>query len=250
MGKKCKCPPEEMGIPGWVVTYGDMMSLLLTFFILLVSFSTIQESKFKEAMQSLQGALGVLQKYTTTMDFENIVVHQSRQTDNEEIYYQVRKLEQFLLKQDLDKMVKVELTKDGIKLSIIDSVLFASAQAELQTGSRQLLDQIAIMLDGVGKDVTISGHTDSVPINTARFPSNWELSAARAISVARQFQDQGVDPKRMSAVGYGEYRPLKTNDTESGRAANRRVEIFLKTGSDAEDQPQGLPLETVGESNG
>lgn len=250
MAKKCKCPPEERGIPGWVVTYGDMMSLLLTFFILLVSFSTIQETKFKEAMESLQGALGVLKKYPTVVEQPNILIPKPRQTENSQIYYEVRKLEQFLLEKNMDQDVKVEVTSDGIKLSIVDSVLFASAKAEIQQGAEQLLDKIAIMVDGIGKDVTISGHTDSRPINTVRFPSNWNLSAARAISVARRFQDQGIDPKRMSAVGYGEFRPMETNETEAGRTANRRVEIFLKTSAEAVAQPEGLPLEQVGESNG
>jgi chemotaxis protein MotB len=201
-------------------------------------------------MESLQGALGVLKEYPTVIEQPNILIPKPRQTDNEQIYYEVRKLEQFLLDKKMDKDVKVEVTADGIKLSIVDSVLFASAQAVIQPGAELLLDKIAIMVDGVSKDVTISGHTDSRPINTVRFPSNWDLSAARAISVAKRFQGHGIDPKRMSAVGYGEFRPLETNETEAGRTANRRVEIFLKTSVDDGAQPQGLPLEQVGESNG
>ena len=235
---------------GWVVTYGDMMSLLLTFFILLVSFSTIQESKFKEAMESLQGALGVLQKYTTAIDFKTLAVHEARQTDTSEVYYQVKKLEQFLLEEGLDQAVEIELTAEGIRMRVVDSFLFPSARADLQPEALKLLDSIGGMLDGMGTDITISGHTDSVPIHTTRFPSNWELSAARAIAVARRFQDVGVNPHRMSAVGYGEFRPLDTNETEHGRATNRRVEIFLKV-EDAEDvSTEGLPLESVGADNG
>ena len=248
--KKCKCPPPEMGIAGWVVTYGDMMSLLLTFFILLVSFSSIQETKFKEAMESLQGALGVLKDYPTSIEQPNVLIPQPRQTDNSKIYYQVRQLERFLLQEKLDKDVRVELTEEGIRLSIVDSVLFASAEADLQPGAMKLLDRVAIMVDGVGKEITISGHTDSVPIHTPRFPTNWELSAARAISVARRFQSLGIEPDRMSATGYGEWQPIETNETEKGRTANRRVEIFLKTDAFAGTQNEGLPLEPVGEING
>jgi len=239
-----------MGVPGWVVTYGDMMSLLLTFFILLLSFSSIQESKFKEAMESLQGALGVLQKVTTVIDFKTMVVHEARQTDNEEIYYQIKKLEQFLLDEGLDQAVEIELTADGIRLRVVDSFLFPSARADLQPQALKLLSGIAGMLDGMGQEITISGHTDSVPIHTARFPSNWELSAARAIAVARRFQEQGVDPQRMSAVGYGEFQPLETNATPEGRSVNRRVEIFLKMDETAETSTQGLPLESAGADNG
>ncbi len=248
--KKCKCPPPEAGIPGWVVTYGDMMSLLLTFFILLVSFSSIQESKFKEAMESLQGALGVLAKYNTVIDLQNMVVHEARQTDTSEIYYQIKKLEQFLLDEGLDQAVEIEMMADGIRLRVVDSFLFPSARADLQPGALKLLDKIGGLLDGMGKDIDISGHTDSVPINTPRFPSNWELSAARAIAVARRFQELGVNPQRMSAVGYGEFRPLETNATEEGRATNRRVEIFLKMEGKAETPETGLPLESAGADNG
>jgi chemotaxis protein MotB len=237
-------------VPGWVVTYGDMMSLLLTFFILLVSFSSIQESKFKEAMESLQGALGVLAKYNTTIDLETILVHQPRQTDNSEIYYQIKKLEQFLLEEDLDQAVEIELMADGVRLRVVDSFLFPSARADLQPQALKLLDSIAGLLDGMGEDITVSGHTDSVPINTPRFPSNWELSAARAIAVARRFQELGVDPTRMSAVGYGEFRPIDTNKTAEGRAANRRVEIFLKTEKETDTPAAGLPLESAGADNG
>ena len=250
MAKKCKCPPPEAGIPGWVVTYGDMMSLLLTFFILLLSFSSIQETKFKEAMESLQGALGVLAKNNTVIDFQNLVVHEARQTDTSEIYYQIKKLEQFLLEEKLDQAVEIEMMADGIRMRVVDSFLFPSARADLQPGALKLLDKIGGMLDGMGKDVTISGHTDSVPIHTSRFPSNWELSAARAIAVARRFQELGVNPQRMSAVGFGEFRPLETNATEEGRATNRRVEIFLKMEGGAETPASGLPLESAGTDNG
>jgi chemotaxis protein MotB len=250
MAKKCKCPPPERGVPGWVVTYGDMMSLLLTFFILLVSFSSIQESKFKEAMESLQGALGVLAKYNTTIDLETILVHEPRQTDNSEIYYQIKKLEQFLLDEGLDQAVEIELMADGIRMRVVDSFLFPSARADLQPRALKLLDSIAGMLDGMGQDITVSGHTDSVPINTPRFPSNWELSAARAIAVARRFQELGVDPTRMSAVGFGEFRPLDSNRTAEGRAVNRRVEIFLKTDGESDTPTTGLPLESAGADNG
>ena len=246
MGKKCNCPPEEMGIPGWVVTYGDMMSLLLTFFILLVSFSSIQESKFKEAMESLQGALGVLQKYPTVMEMPNQLVPQPRQTDKSEIYYQLKKLEQYLVEQNLDAAIDVEMTSDGVNLRITDDFLFASGSADLKPVAGELMSRIAHLLDGQGEEIVISGHTDSIPINTARFPSNWELSAARAIAVARHFQGNGLDPTRMRAVGFGEYRPIGDNQVVEGRAQNRRVEILLKMNGEAAARPTGLPLTTEG----
>ena len=250
VSRKCKCPPPEMGIPAWVVTYGDMMSLLLTFFILLLSFSSIQEAKFKEAMESLQGALGVLKSQPSVIEQNVQVIQKPRQTDKNEIMYEVKKLEQFLIDQKLDKQVEVAVTDDGIEMKITDSFLFRSGDADLQPQSVALLDRISQILEGSDQDIAVSGHTDSVPIHNAHFPSNWELSSARAVAVARFFQRKGVAPQRLSAVGYGEYRPEASNDTPAGRAKNRRVEIYLKMAQDKGGWPNGLPLETIGASDG
>ncbi len=249
MSRKCKCPPEEPGIPGWVVTYGDMMSLLLTFFILLVSFSSIQESKFKEAMESLQGALGVLEKYPTALEFKTRIIPTPRQTDNSQIYYMIRRLEQYLLEQNQDDTVDISLEKDGVLIRIKDKLLFPSGSALLKPEALPVLDKVATILEKAGKEVEVAGHTDAVPIHTERFPSNWELSAARATSVARYFQARGIAPERLSATGYGEYRPIADNATPEGRARNRRVEIFVKLNEQQrrqleQEKRSGLPLTT------
>jgi len=247
VARKCKCPPEERGVPGWVVTYGDMMSLLLTFFILLLSFSSIQESKFKQAMESLQTALGVFNNSESVIEFETMVVPQEVGGDRSEMLYEFRELEQYLLEQNMDDQVEVAMTADGIQIQIEDEFLFASGTADLEPGTDRILGKIAGFLDGKGTEIRVSGHTDSVPIRTARFPSNWELSASRAIAVARELQDTGIDPARMSATGYGQFRPIADNGSAAGRARNRRVEIFMKY----DDRPeQGattlLPLESEG----
>ena len=249
MSDKCKCPPEEPGVPGWVVTYGDMMSLLLTFFILLVSFSSIQESKFKEAMESLQGALGVLEKYPTAIEFKSRIVPTPRQTDSSEIYYMIRKVEQSLVETRQDDVVEVSLEKDGVRIRLKDRLMFASGSAELKPGALPVLDKIADLLDGAGKEVEVGGHTDNVPIHTERYPTNWELSAARAASVARYLQARGIAPERLRAVGYGPYRPIADNATPEGRARNRRVEIFMRLSEQQRrtlerEKRQGLPLGT------
>lgn len=247
MSKKCKCPPQEAGVPGWVVTYGDMMSLLLTFFILLLSFSSIQESKFKQAMESLQTALGVFKNSESVIEFETTVVPQEVGGDRSEMLYEFRELEQYLLEQNLDDQVEVAMTESGIQIKIEDEFLFPSGTADLNAGSGSVLGKIAGFLDGKSNEIRVSGHTDSIPIRTARFPSNWELSASRAIAVARELQRTGLDPGRMSATGYGEFRPIADNGTAAGRSRNRRVEIFMKY----DDKPeQGaaaiLPFESEG----
>ena len=235
------------GAPSWMVTYGDMMSLLLTFFVLLVSFSTIQEAKFYEAIQSLQGALGVLKSPPTAREMKKLVVPELVRREREEILYEFRQLEQSLLDAGLDAQVDLRLTGDGIQFKIDDSFLFASGSADLRRESSPVLEKLAVFLGKFPQDVEISGHTDSVPIRTVRFPSNWELSSSRAIAVARFFQERDLDPQRIRAVGYGEYRPLATNETAAGRASNRRVEIFLRLDEARGGDSMSLPLETISE---
>lgn len=215
-------------LSGWIMTYGDMMSLLLTFFILLVSFSTIQDAKFQEATVSLQGAFGVLSNPPTTIKMQEIIVPQLNKKEQEDIIFEFRKLEQVLVVENLDSMVDMQLTKDGVLFQINDGVLFASASADLSSTSHKVLTEISHFMSKFRYEIEISGHTDSVPIKTLKYPSNWELSSARAISVARFLISCDLVPDRIKAVGFGEYRPISTNKTHSGRSENRRVEIFLK----------------------
>jgi chemotaxis protein MotB len=228
------------------VTYGDLMSLLLTFFVLLLSFSSIQESKFQEAIASLQEALGVFKQTESIIEFDNTVVPKEDNSahQNEEVLYEFRKMEQYLLENDLDIEVDLAMTPDGINIKIKDSFLFPSASAKLQPEGVEVLNKIYGLLDGRENEVRVSGHTDSLPIHTIQFPSNWELSAARAIAVARQFNVQGLSAARLSATGYGEFRPLATNETEDGRSQNRRVEIFLDFTGGVGRETLDLPLES------
>ncbi len=228
MAKKCKCPPQEDGIPGWVVTYGDMMSLLLTFFILLLSFSSIQETKFQQAIESLQAALGVFNDSESIIQFDSTVVPQEEGGESSEMLYEFRELEQYLLEEEFDDTVEVSMTEKGIQIKIEDGFLFPSGGADMKSGADAILEKVSSFLDGKPNQIQVSGHTDSIPIKTARFPSNWELSASRAIAVARSLLDHGISPDRVSATGFGEFRPISKNTTAEGRSKNRRVEIFMK----------------------
>ncbi|MBT4291091.1 OmpA family protein [bacterium] len=232
------CPKRA----GWIMTYGDMMSLLLTFFILIVSYSTIQEAKFEEATNSLQGAFGVLSSPPTTIKMEEVVVSELHKKERDDVVYEFSKLERTLVEENLDNLVDLQLTKDGVLFKIDDSCLFTSGKAELKTDSHTILTNLREFLAKFSHEVEINGHTDSVPIHTVQFPSNWELSSARAISVARYFQNEGLIPDRIKAVGYGEYKPLAENDSSEGRAKNRRVEIFLNFDSDNPAVLQELPV--------
>jgi chemotaxis protein MotB len=133
-----------------------------------------------------------------------------------------------LAEADLD--IQVTHTHQGTRLSFEDQVLFDFGRADINPAGYKMLNQIAKAIKNVSKPVRVEGHTDNVPIQTRRFPSNWELSVARAVNVVKYFAEVGkMDPHRLSAVGYGDSRPVVANDTASNRAKNRRVEILLLT---------------------
>ena len=216
-------------VDGWVMTYADMMSLLLTFFILIVSFSSLQQSKFQQAAQSLQEAFGILQHQDSMIEFRNPVYpeFQEDSTDSD-VYYEMQEIEQVILENGLDQEIQVEFQEEGVLFRIQAPFLFGSGMADLRKEPRKILDELSVLFRKFPYLVRIEGHTDSLPINSARYPSNWELSAARAVTVARYFQGLGLPPERIAATGYGEYQPIADNGTAIGRDKNRRVEIFLK----------------------
>jgi len=214
----------------WMATFGDMMSLLLTFFILLVSFSSIQETKFHEAVGSLQGALGVLSqlpKVPVKMDIDRPI--RKGDVDSEKLNKQMNALKQQIEAMRKSDSVKISRSEKGLAIRLDDKTLFDLGRANLRSEAHELLAMVASTLVEFPNPVRIEGHTDNLPIRTEQFPSNWELSSARAAAVLRFFQERGLDPRRMSAVGLGEWRPVASNDTPEDRARNRRVEIFMET---------------------
>jgi chemotaxis protein MotB len=215
-------------LPGWVVTYGDMMSLLLTFFVLIVSFSAMQESKFQQAAGSLKAAFGVLSAPESVIAFNDPLVPAHYPTEEEaDVLYEVRAVEKIILDEGLDKQVAVEVRDEGVLFRLNAPFLFKSGGAELAEEPKGVLAEMSRFFTKFPYQIEVEGHTDDIPIGSARFPSNWELSAARAVTVARYFQSVGMPPSRIAATGYGEFRPVADNATAEGRENNRRVEIFL-----------------------
>jgi len=124
--------------------------------------------------------------------------------------------------------LKVEIRKGRMIVKMSDKILFDPGKTKLKDDGKEALQQLAAVLKDIGKrDFLIAGHTDNIPIKTRKFPSNWELSAARAVRVVRFLQDQGVDPRHLGAAGFSEYDPVGDNATEDGRKSNRRIEIVL-----------------------
>ncbi len=218
---------EEPSAPFWMTTYADMVTLLLTFFVLIVSMSEVEVKRFKEALSHFKGRRSVLQ-------FESMVPPTKPAEETEEFFTArekaLEKLTKYLKENDLDQKIQINLTERGVHVSIVDSVVFASGQADLLYSARAILSKVGEILTPMAKLVIVEGHTDDRPISTAQFPSNWELSGARAASVVRFFLMQGddaLDPGQYKTVGFGEFRPVASNTTVAGRARNRRVEILF-----------------------
>lgn len=239
--------PEECkaGAPEWMVTYGDLVTLLMCFFVLLFAFSTIDAQKFQAVMQSFQGSAGVLESGKSLSE-DQLIFDASPETDTtpqttdseeleiiEEILNQMaEKLEEELSGQDLSDVIEFEISQNKLIIRLTDSVLFDPAKADIKDEALGVLQILGETLQSeifsLG-NFRIEGHTDNIPINTIRFPSNWELSAARATSVLRYFRDEvGFAENRFAISGYADTQPVDTNDTPEGRAKNRRVEIIVE----------------------
>lgn len=218
---------EEKTGSTWLATYGDMVSLLLCFFILLYSFSSVDSQKFKQVAISLQEALGGILMGGSSLGDDTMM--EGSELEQEQMGQAMLEIEAYIKESGLQGVVAVAYEERGLVIRFMDTVLFDLAKANLKSGSLVILDKLATVLHKVPNQIAIEGHTDNLPIHTAEFPSNWWLSTARANRVAEYLMDQqGIAPERVSVVGYGEYRPLSPNTTAANRAKNRRVEILIK----------------------
>lgn len=222
---------QEAGGGGgsWALSYGDMMTLLLTFFILLVSFSTIELVKFRKAMGSLRGALGVLMEQDGDAVQSDAHSLNSQPMLKEEILLQaLSEIEEKVFKMDAGADMDIQIDKQGVGFRLNNELLFELGSATITPSFRRVLYQIGLLIKRFSCQVRVEGHTDDLPIQTALFPSNWELSAVRAVSIVRFFvEEMGLQPDRFMAAGYGEFRPIVPNDSPQNRQKNRRVEIYL-----------------------
>ncbi len=232
----------------WLVSYADFITLLFAFFVVMYAISSVNEGKYKVLSDSLTNAF----KNTTGQPGGQPIVtiqgapllpvkpiarpdklpEQKRTDEKKNEQRQKMKNVADDIKNALQPLIaqgKVKLleTSRGVTIEINDSILFPPGQAGLQPASINAMQAIAQVLAASDFPITIEGHTDNVPISTPQFPSNWELSAMRATTVLRLFNDGGVGAERLTAIGYGETRPVATNTTVEGRAQNRRVSILI-----------------------
>ncbi|MFG6665530.1 flagellar motor protein MotB [Halomonas sp. HNIBRBA4712] len=191
------------GDEGWLTSYLDVLTLLITLFVLLLALTPVggdgEAAQTGGGLEPLSSGLlprqSGLSPAMAALDIQGVSVSQGR---------------------------------EGVTLRVNDSLLFASGDAELTAQGEDVLERLGEVIDTFDGEVSVEGHTDNVPIATAAFASNWELSTGRAIAVVRHLEEDGVARARLRAVGYADTRPLEGNDTASGRAANRRVEFVLR----------------------
>jgi len=228
---KNKCPECPPGAPGWMTTFSDMTTLLLTFFILLLSMANFDPVRYALTVESFQNAFGVLQSFPTVPIHP--IVDIPKKTGDEQVKKQslkdAEKIKEIVQSKNLEEAVKVEVTEKGIAIMLRDPVGFASGSADLREQGKSILGDISdVIKNNPDLKVRVEGHTDDVPIHSERYRSNWELSSARSLSVVKLLSDQtGIHPQNMSAVGYGEYRPIVPNTNPENRSKNRRIQIFV-----------------------
>ncbi|GAA0788030.1 flagellar motor protein MotB [Marinobacterium sediminicola] len=252
---------DESGTPGWLMTYADLMTLLLVFFVLLFSMSNLEKERFVEAMRSFQTAFqrAVSGAPNNLIPLEHNAPGNPSEEINEAIVEspskanskdegeesaedrraRALKLDWERLNRDLDDAfeqmqmqdaIEIGTPKDGkLSLRVKGGLLFNSGSATFNYAMLPMLDAL---LDTLAQNpdykLEIQGHTDDIPISTPQFPSNWELSAVRATTVLRYMVDAGINPKRLTATGYGSSLPLVPNTSTENRAINRRIEFVLE----------------------
>jgi chemotaxis protein MotB len=234
MGEECDCPKIDAGAPKWVVTFGDLMSLLLCFFVLLLSFSEMDRQKYKQVAGSMEKAFGV-QRKNRVMEIPKGMKMIAKDFDQEAVATRIKED----IGREIDYMVEESLSdlKDQIDLESGDNEViirlmgestFDSGKADIRPQLKPLLKKVGSILNTSEGDISVAGHTDNVPIRSGPYKTNLRLSAARASAVAEfLIAETHIDPRRISTMGFGEYRPIESNDTPDGRRRNRRVEIIL-----------------------
>jgi chemotaxis protein MotB len=263
---KRKIEEEHVNHERWLVSYADFITLLFAFFVVMYSISQVNEGKYRILSNTLSDAFNSASPiYTPTtkqaaggtdlssiVDMEMPVMREPGAETNKPPDPDMKEMEMGRLdKSQMDKklhaaseqveealkplihegLVNLRGNEEWLEIELSSSLLFASAEATLKGEAGSILRELALIVSDLDYPVRVEGFTDNIPINTERFPSNWQLSTARASAVVDLFVEQGVPPNRLAAIGYGEYQAIADNSTPEGRAANRRVVLMIsKTG--------------------
>jgi chemotaxis protein MotB len=223
---------ESAGMMRWLLTYADMITLLLALFIILFAISNISAVKFNRLARAISGG------FSSTSAINNppnggALGHQLGRTDEANMVAIKAALDKYIARQRLQTKVQTRIASQGLVVTLLsDKAYYDSGSAELRPETKSVLTVIAGQLRGVRNEVRVEGSTDDVPIATYAYPSNWELSAARATGVTRYLVErERIAPTRISLAGYGQFRPKFANDSDVHRQQNRRVDIVILNGA-------------------
>ena len=231
MGRR-KVPEEHENHERWLVSYADFITLLFAFFTALYAMSSVSESKYRAIAQSLNSAFNPIAADETVVESgKSMLDEQTRDfaAEFKEVFTgDYKKLKNSLEDLQRAKDLEVVLDERGVIVRINEGMLFGAGSSDLKDGSIPVLDEVVVAIKELKKEVRVEGHTDNIPISTPDHPSNWDLSTERSLNILKYFtESHEYDPKMIGATGYGEHRPISTNDTPRGRKMNRRVDILI-----------------------
>ncbi|MGD0966799.1 MAG: flagellar motor protein MotB [Candidatus Aquilonibacter sp.] len=231
--KKSEEKLETAGMMRWLLTYADMITLMLALFIILFAMSTISRVKVQSFAKSVSA--GFNNVWTVNQPPNGGANGEQSFEASSSIPAIQRELEKYVKENHLEQQVQVHSEARGLVVTLLsDKSFYDSGSAEIRPATLKILDTIAPLLKRNGNAIAVEGYTDTDPISTYQYPTNWELSAARAVNVARYLHEHdGVNPSRLSATGYGEYRPRNSNASDELKQQNRRVDIVLLSGNAA-----------------
>lgn len=242
----------------WLVSYADFITLLFAFFVVMYSISSVNEGKYKVLSESLEGVFNGVSKTIKPIQIGEITPRsetepKSGNSKAKPIYLIPEPVAKEKIKEEQDNLqleniagefeksfedliyeekISVKTEEDWIEVSLNDTVIFSSGGVEPIHEALAIIEKIARIMSSHDNAMLVEGHTDNVPIRSSAYPSNWELSAARAASVVRYLALEGISAGRMGAMGYGEFQPVARNDTGEGRRKNRRVILLISKGKD------------------
>jgi chemotaxis protein MotB len=221
------------GMMRWLLTYADMITLLLALFIILFAISTISRVKLQRLANEISGG------FNSTDSINNppnggTTGSQSGRSEEANMAAVKSQLERYVQSQHLTSKVQISMSQAGLVITLLsDKTYYDSGSAELRPETMRLLDEVAGQIRHVRNDLRVEGNTDDIPISTPAYPTNWELSAARATGVTRYLVERDkIAPTRLSFAGYGQFRPKFPNDTDAHRTQNRRVDIVILNGKE------------------
>jgi chemotaxis protein MotB len=224
-------PSESAGMMRWLLTYADIITLLLAMFIILFAISNVSRVKFQRLATAISGGFNSSDSANNPPN-GGVTGNEHGRTDEANMGSVKAQIDKYIARQNLENKVQTRIDRQGLVITLLsDKAYYDSGSADLRPETKQLLDVIGAQLRGVRNEVRVEGNTDSIPIATAAYPTNWELSAARATGVTRHLVEHDkIVPTRISFAGYGQFRPKFLNDTDAHRQQNRRVDIVILNG--------------------